>query len=192
MSPFMGNYYNPELENLYPTNPDRARELLAEAGFPDGFSAVFRIVDNPLYHDIAAVIQSELQAVGIDLTIQPQPWNAFNEEVVRGRNYEISLLNVVGFADASRVLGRYRSTATNNKGNFVNLEVDRLLTDALASWDHSAATDMYHEVQRLLAYYAAAFWVIDPGVMVALSPEFTGFRNYPFAFTNISAIRFVD
>ncbi|MCL1996699.1 MAG: ABC transporter substrate-binding protein [Defluviitaleaceae bacterium] len=190
MSPFLTTYYNPNLRDMYPFNPERALELLAEAGFPNGFNANFRIVDNPQYHDIAAVVQAQLANVGINLGIESMPWGTFFPEVFQGRNFEVNLLNIVGFADASRILGRYLSTANGNISGHSHPELDRLILGARASADHAVAIEKYKEVQRVLAEEAVAFWTIAPGIMTALSPDFVGFRNYPFAFVDISIIRF--
>ena len=192
MSPFLATYYNAELQYMYPFNPERAIELLEQAGFANGFSANFRIVDNPLYHDIAAVIQAQLAGVGIFLEIETMPWGTFLPEVFQGRNFEVNLLNVVGFADPSRVLGRYLSTATSNISSHSHPELDRLILAARMETDHQQAIEIYKEIQHILTQEAVAVWTIDPGEMMALSSDFTGFRNYPFAFIDISIIQFAN
>lgn len=64
--------YAEDLADYYTFDPDRARELLAEAGFPDGFSATMLIRDTSgPYLDMAQVYQQDLASVGIEVELLP-------------------------------------------------------------------------------------------------------------------------
>ncbi len=64
--------YAPDLENFYTYDPEKAKQLLAEAGYPDGFKTtmVIRGASGP-YLDMAQVYQQDLAAIGVDVEIQP-------------------------------------------------------------------------------------------------------------------------
>ncbi|MEU8036686.1 ABC transporter substrate-binding protein [Streptosporangium sp. NPDC049078] len=59
--------YNPELENLYPHDPAKARKLLAEAGFPDGVDVPLTTADP---EGLPEQVQEQLKAAGIRTTIK--------------------------------------------------------------------------------------------------------------------------
>jgi peptide/nickel transport system substrate-binding protein len=60
--------YVPELDTHYEYDPDRARELLADAGYPDGFEMTLPRIQGISSDAMATSITSDLEAVGIDLT----------------------------------------------------------------------------------------------------------------------------
>ena len=82
--------YGCEGESWWPTDPDKARALLAEAGYPDGFTTriVFRDavrVSNPDPTGIATDLQAQLSAVGIDATLEVQEPTTFDANVLEGK-----------------------------------------------------------------------------------------------------------
>ena len=81
--------YGCEGETWWPTDLDRARALLTEAGYPDGFSTriVYRDavrVSNPDPTGIATDLQAQLAAVGIDATLEVQEATTFDANVLSG------------------------------------------------------------------------------------------------------------
>ena len=82
--------YGCEGKAWWPTDPDKARALLAEAGYPDGFTTriVFRDavrVSNPDPTGIATDLQAQLAAVGIDATLEVQEATTFDANVLEGK-----------------------------------------------------------------------------------------------------------
>ena len=63
-----------DLTGTYPYDPDRARELLAEAGLPNGFSATLKLPPAPYAREGGEIIASQLRQVGINLEIIPLEW----------------------------------------------------------------------------------------------------------------------
>jgi peptide/nickel transport system substrate-binding protein len=69
-------YYNPNVVG-YPYNPDKARALLTEAGYPDGFSTVIHFQSLQLYRDVYTAVQSDLANIGIMADLQPAEGGAY-------------------------------------------------------------------------------------------------------------------
>jgi len=95
--------YYVNLAGLYPYNPAKAKQLLAKAGYPSGFSTTLTLP--PYYYAglAAPVIQSELAAVGIKVTIKNVAFPLWLSQVFTGGNFD---LTIIDHAEA-RDLGNY-------------------------------------------------------------------------------------
>jgi peptide/nickel transport system substrate-binding protein len=95
--------YYLNLANLYPYNPSKAKRLLAEAGYPHGFSTTLTLP--PYYYAqlAAPVVQSELEAIGITVTIQNVAFPLWLSRVFYGGNFD---LTIIDHAEA-RDIGNY-------------------------------------------------------------------------------------
>ncbi len=83
--------YNPEHVDWFPFDLDRAKELLAEAGYPDGFEMTLAYNSErpgPFAENLARLIQSDLKAVGITMETQAVPSNTDFEAGVAEGKYE--------------------------------------------------------------------------------------------------------
>jgi peptide/nickel transport system substrate-binding protein len=75
--------YIPDLKNLCEHNPDKARQLLADAGYPKGFK--FTLMPSPLFgQDVMAAVQSQLAEVGIDAQLEFLQYATFTEYHLKG------------------------------------------------------------------------------------------------------------
>jgi ABC-type transport system substrate-binding protein len=70
--------YNPDIVG-YPYDPDKARELLEDAGHGDGFSTVIWYKSEQIYQDLYTAVQADLAAVGIEAELQPLSAGAFDD-----------------------------------------------------------------------------------------------------------------
>ncbi len=82
--PGFGAYYQPleempaSVQELFDYNPERARELLAEAGYPDGFAFDVQVCScSPSNMDLLPLIESYLAAIGVEIRIQPMEYASF-------------------------------------------------------------------------------------------------------------------
>lgn len=82
--------YSPEVEG-YPYDPERAKELLAEAGYPDGFDTTIYCLNLPPLPDVATVYQEFLSEVGIDAEIEIVDKGRFDVMIAGGGGWEDGL-----------------------------------------------------------------------------------------------------
>lgn len=85
--------YNAEKDGLYSYDPEKAKELLAEAGYPNGFDMDFYCETNQTYTEIATILQAQLAEVGINLNVITMESNTINERFYSGEE----LPNRMGF-----------------------------------------------------------------------------------------------
>ena len=189
-TPVLKDYYNDNLKDIFPYDTEKAKEYLEKAGYKDGFEVSIKTVaENDIEQDLAALIIEDLAKVGITAKNDPIPWNTYYEEVYKGFNFDMAILNVVGYPDPSRVLSRYESVSGKNMPGFSNAEYDKIIEEARQSIDQEEESkNKYKELQKLITEDAPGVFTIDPGVATAISKEYTGYKNYPFAFVDISLI----
>jgi peptide/nickel transport system substrate-binding protein len=189
MSPAMAEFFDASLLGRYDTNLTRARQLLAEAGYADGFPITLRISGHSeIYSDTAQVIQQQLAPVGIDVTIEVIEWSMWLSDIYTERNFETTLIDFTGKLDPYPVLRRYISDYRRNFLNFDSAQYDRIMESALRSPDAERRVELYKEAQSLLADQVPAAFLADYQFTWAMDPKFDGYTPYPFFFHDISRI----
>lgn len=191
MFPTFGKYYVPELETLYQQNVDKAKELLTEAGYPDGITFTVKVPSNHQPHiDTAQVLADQLKAAGVTMNIELIEWNSWLSDVYTARDYQATVVGV----DASRLtaaamLERFTSTAHNNFVNYSNAEYDAMYEKATNAVDDEERTQYYKECERILAETAANVYIQDMAEYVAIRKTYTGYTFYPLYVQDISLIQ---
>lgn len=190
MYPAFGKYFDASLADAYPRDVEKAKALLAQAGYPNGFSFTIKVPSNYQPHvDTAVVLVEQLKQVGIDAKIQLIDWNTWLEEVYAGRNFEAT---VVGF-DASilsptALLARWVSGSSKNMIGFSNAEYDAAYAQALATVDDAAQTKLFKRCLEILSESAANVYLQDLADFVAVNPRLEGFEFYPLYVIDMSKL----
>ena len=101
------------LTNYYTYNTEKAKELLTEAGYPNGFDMTITVPSNYQPHmDTAQVIVEQLKAVGINATIQPVTWESWVQDTYSNRQFQSTVVGVdASNMTARAMLERFVSTA---------------------------------------------------------------------------------
>ena len=74
-------------------DPDKAKALLAEAGYPDGFKATIKLPPPSYARRGGEILASQLRRVGIDLQILPVEWGVWVPEVFKGKDYDLTIVS---------------------------------------------------------------------------------------------------
>jgi len=158
--------YNEDLEP-YPYDPEKARELIAEAG-ADGAELTFYVTEggSGMLDPVAmgTAIQADLQAVGFDVTIETYEWNTFLGEVNPGLEGKADMAEMAWMTNDPDTLPflALRSEAFPDQGGFnsgyySNPEVDKLLEQARRATDQDERARLYKEMQEIV--HEDAPWV---------------------------------
>ncbi len=146
-------YAAEDLVEPYPYNPERARELLAEAGV-SGLSLRIDVYTDPTLETIAQILQAELADIGIDLEIRTQPYAAYAEAVLQDdlELYTSGWGTVTLDADYALYgfLHPSERGGGSNNSNYVDDHVTELLEEGRNNPDTSVRTAVYHEVQEII------------------------------------------
>ena len=115
MFPAFGKYYVEELNDLYTTDLEKAKALLSEAGYPDGFSFTMKVPSNYQQHvDTAQVVAEQLKQINVTANIELIEWETWLSDVYQGRDFEATLVGVdASTLTAGAMLSRFRSDAHN-------------------------------------------------------------------------------
>lgn len=188
-SPVMAAYYNSGLEGTYDHNVEKAKELLKEAGYEDGFSMTITVPANYQKHiDTAQVITQQLAAVNIEAKIELIEWATWLEDVYKNAKYQTTIVGLSGKLDPDSVLGRYESDYRSNFFHFADEEYDRLIEAARVELDDGKRAEEYKRCQEILTEQAAAVYLTDPNLIVACRKDLKGFTFYPVTFYDFSTL----
>ena len=166
MPPFMLGY-NDEIKD-YPYDPEKAKELLAKAGYPNGFKVTLYVmpVSRPYMFDppkIGEAIKAYLAAVGIDVTLFQEDWSTYLQDTEAGK-HNMCLLGWTGDNgdpdNFMNVLYGANASSIGTAGNvsfYNNEEVQDLLTKALRTYDVEKRAQYYKKAQEII--HEDAPWV---------------------------------
>ncbi len=192
MYPNQEKYFMPELAENYPHDVEKARELLAQAGYPDGFSMTITAPSNYTQHmDTAQVLIEQLKEVGITAELEPVEWETWVNDVYRGRNYQSTVCGIAADDMTAReMLVRYMS---DNKKNFIAFndpEYDDVMARAMAATDDGEQTELYKRAEEILNEKAASLWIQDACELVVMDPALEGFTFYRTYVIDMAAISY--
>ena len=171
-----------------------ARELLAEAGYPDGFSMTITVPSNYQPHiDTATVLVEQLKAVGITAEIQPVEWGAWLSEVYGNRQFQSTVVGVdASNMTARALLERFTSAADDNFINYQNTDYDALFQQAQATADDAEQTELYKQMERNLTEHAANVYIQDLADLVVLRNGLEGYQFYPIYVMDLSTVHYAQ
>ena len=190
MSPAMGSYYDTSLDGSFAQDVEKAKSLLAEAGYENGFDITCTVPSSYLIHVNTAVeLASELKAVGINLEIKQVDWATWLDVVYKGRQYETTVIALTSTYAPYDVLERYQSTADGNFINYSNPDVDKLMAQIPMTSDQGERTALYHQVLGILTDDACSVYIQDPTTITAVATRLEGYHVYPMYVQDMSQVK---
>ena len=153
--PAFASAHNPDLA-AYPYDPDKARQLLADAGYSDGVDVTFLVPESgsgmlsPVI--MGAAIQADLAAVGIRARIETHEWNTFLGRILpamqgQANIAELSFMSPDPDMHPSLAL---RTRGAVNAGGYSNSEVDDLIDAARTENDPVKRAALYRRMQGIV------------------------------------------
>ena len=190
MYPAFTKYFVPELVDYYKYDPAKAKQLLADAGYPNGFDMTITVASNNKPHvDTAEVVAEQLRAVGITVKVDLVDWQTWYDEAYKARNFQTTVVGLdASYMTARAMLERFTSTSSKNFINYNNPEYDALFVKAVSCTDMEEQTAIYKQMQKMLTETAANLYIQDLCDLVAMRQDMTGLKFYPTFVMDLSTV----
>ncbi len=137
----------------YEGNLAKAKELLAEAGYPDGagFPNIAYTTNDAGYHKVVAeYLQQAWAELGINMEVNIVEWSSFTP-LRRAQNYDVARNGWVGdYSDPSNMLDLLYSSNGNNDGKFSNAEYDAAMDLSRTTLDPAERSQALHQAEDIL------------------------------------------
>ncbi|MBO4696038.1 MAG: ABC transporter substrate-binding protein [Lachnospiraceae bacterium] len=183
------SYFNDECTNTYEYNPEKAKQLLKEAGYPDGFTFTCSVPSNYSYHvQTAEILVSQYKKVGITMNIQLIEWASWLSDVYQAHQFESTIIGLDSQLAPSDILKYYIGGSAKNFINYESSEYDRVYKEAMATTDDAKKKELYRKAQQCLADDAASVFLQSPSLMVAVKKGISGYTFYPVYVQDMAAL----
>jgi peptide/nickel transport system substrate-binding protein len=194
-------WYNEAQGDKYKYDPQKARQLLAEAGYPNGFRATIPYTtggSGNMWPTMMEKLQQDLRQVGVELQIEPMEWNT------------LISTSRLGFADAgnrAKYQAMWSSPATNapvalltyaswrippmgccNASTWTSADYDRLMNEAMAEFDQKKQDELLNRAMGLMASESPVLFFVHDLNFRAMSPKVRGFIQSQSWFADLSTV----
>jgi glutathione transport system substrate-binding protein len=155
----------------YPFDVEKAKKLLAESGYPQGFTATLWVQNDTFSQKEAVFLQQQFSQIGVKVTITPMESGTFESSWSQPVDKNKGQLILFGFSPSNGAtdwaLRANLSTvawppALFNCGFYGNPQVDKLLVDAERTTVASRRNGIYKQVQEIVFKDAPWVWLAEP------------------------------
>lgn len=169
------NPYYVDLTGLHPYNPEKAKQLLAEAGYPNGFGAVLKLPEPYAYaRRSGEVVADQLSRVGIKLIIEVIQWGQWIDRVFKNAEYD---LTIIGHAEPFdiEIYGWPDYYFRYNNPKF-----QELMKKAEEEMNEQARKKLYAAAQRMIADdFVNAYLFVYPALPAMKKEVVNWWKDYP-------------
>lgn len=159
-----------DLTDLYPYDPDQARELMAEVGYsPDNPLTLRLEYSNTYGTELGDQLRSQLLEIGIDLEVDVVEFSTWLQDVYTNKDYDLSLVDHNESHDFSQWAD------PDYYYNYDNAEVQSLYEQALASTSDEEYERLLAQAARIVSEDAAADWLFNYRITTAWVNGVDGF-----------------
>jgi len=186
----IGSHFSPlhpayvDLTGTYPYDPAKAKALLAEAGFPNGFSCTLKLPPPSYARRAGEIVAALLGQVGITVSIEPLEFPQWLERVFRNKDYDLSIIAHTEPLDID-IYAR-----EDYYFQYKNPEFKALIAKISGTLDESARNELYKQAQQMLARDAVnGFLFILPKITVAKANLDGMWTDWPLPVTPLAELK---
>lgn len=171
---------------------EKAKELLKEAGFENGFETTISTNDRKQRIDMATIIKEQLSEVGIDVSINVLEWSAFNDLIKNGQQDMFEIAWIADSPDPDTFLFPcFHSSAKGEGGNYIYLEdaeLDGILEQARELEDGPERAELYKQAQERIIDITAWVPQYNGELLVGTSANIENLELSPFGWYNLREV----
>ncbi|GAA4873089.1 ABC transporter substrate-binding protein [Pseudonocardia benzenivorans] len=189
--------FRPESE-VYGYDPAKAKQLLAEAGYPNGFTMTLSYPTsgsgNMVPTPMNTALQADLAAVGVKVELKPIEWAAMLNDFFAGNiPDDANAMNIsLSYQQEGFWTSWFGSQSTSNAGKYSNPQVDALLAKARTILDDKQRSDVYAQVAQILGQDSPWLVVVNDKNPRVLSANVKGFVQPQSWFADLTTISIGD
>lgn len=196
---YEGHAWYSEDAEAYTYDPEKAKALLAEAGYPDGFETTFMVPTsgsgNMWPIQMNEYVQKNLKAVGINMKLESIEWQSLLTQFMQGfpKDKELGAINISLPTISPSTYSNFFSSGAIfpngiNIGGYSSPELDALLAEAEATFDETAQSEVLQQASAIIADEAPWLFVVHDLNLRALSPNIKGFVQPQSWFADLTTI----
>lgn len=180
--------------DTYTYDPEKAKQLLTEAGYPDGFS--FRLSfptsgsGNMVPIPMNEALQSDLAKVGIKVTLEPIEWAAMLTDFFVGKiTADADAVNIsLSYQQEGFWQSWYGTGSATNASQYSSPELDALLAEAKTIVDPKARSDVYAQAAKVITNDAPWLFIVSDKNPRATAPTVKGFSMPQSWFVDLTGV----
>ncbi|MFC6488717.1 ABC transporter substrate-binding protein [Nitratireductor sp. GCM10026969] len=189
----IGSHFSPaneaylDLTDTYPHDVEKAKALLTEAGYPDGFTATLKLPPPPYARQAGEIVASQLRAVGIDLEIVPVEWAQWLEQVFTNKDYDLTIISHTEPNDIN-IYAR-----DDYYFNYDNPAFDAVMEELERTADPEERKALYGQAQRIIAEDAVNGFLFQLPKVGVWDARLEGlWENMPIQANDLTQVRWTD
>jgi peptide/nickel transport system substrate-binding protein len=189
----IGSHFSPgnaayvDLTGTYPYDVAKAKALLAEAGFPNGFKATIKLPPPAYARDGGQVIASQLAAIGIELEQIPVEWADWLKQVFTDKDYDLSIVSHVEPNDIG-IYGR-----KDYYFQYDNPAFDKVMAELDSTSDEAKRNELFGQAQKILADDAVNGFLFQLPKVGVWDAKIEGmWENTPTPAIDLTKVKWVD
>lgn len=188
------NFAYDKADDLYTYDPEKAKSMLAEAGYPNGFSFTLSFPTsgsgNMLPIPMNEALQSDLEKIGVKVELQPIEWAAMLTDYFVGKiPGDANALNIsLSYQQEGFWTSWYGTDSIINAGKYSNPQVDALFAKAKTVEDSDARGDIYSQAAALITQDAPWLFVVSDLNPRATAPSVKGFEMPKSWFVDLTGV----
>jgi oligopeptide transport system substrate-binding protein len=186
--------YDPSLVKGYSFNPEKARRILADAGFSGGVNLppiTLHITDN--FSDVAEYIQSQLQKIGIQVKLQVEPSREINKAVLKGECDFFKKSWICDYPDPENFMFLFYSPNFSPDGqnyfHFKNKQFDALFLQSQYEQDDKVRMQLFREMEKLVIEEAPVIPLYHDKVIRLVNKQCQGMNVNPMNLLDLRMVR---